>query len=616
MSGIAGCLYFENEYQGSLVDKITAMLTPLPSAQEHQIRYRCDREYCALGICNSNNVNTAKIMSDNNSDYIVAFNGSLYNAGNLISLLDSGKDFEGQLETEIILRLFEKYENRLVDFLQGMFAFAIWDKKQKNLIIASDRHGYEFIYYYKDRHRFLFASEVKSILAILDSRPEPDLDSICDIHNFNAIFNTKTAFKNIHLMPHAGICCVNKDSCNIKQYWDYPISVDHFKDSENQLMNRAKVMIQNAVQRSISNSKNLGIMLSGGLDSRLLAAVLRQYSKNIKAFSFQWGELKLRETYFAEKIADRLGVEFHCLEEPQMDDLELINRSSLDSDGQWGFYEVLPYIVQISQEYPGTALVNGYLMDTLFKSGWAFFPSNGHQRLTADQIIKRHSTMGDYVSDAIFTPEFSETIKKKKRETIEIAMGDFPISKPAEVSLRFYCINRGRRSLISHIRVLKRYLNIILPGIDYELTDFAFRLPYRLRSTTEFYRRLIYTWFPEIGKIPWDRTGKPLDKGISERKKKLEARLFTAKYAIQRATKGKIDLLNSPISFNRRFRNDKKFRELIMEILFDRKTLSRGFFDRNGIEALIKRQLSGRDHDKAFKSIISVELLHRNFIDG
>jgi hypothetical protein len=254
-------------------------------------------------------------------------------------------------------------------------------------------------------------------------------------------------------------------------------------------------------------------------------------------------------------------------------------------------------------------------MDTLFKSSWAFFPDSQRQRLPSKFFEKTYALFPDYVACNVFSSDFFEILKKQRKSTIKETNVNLPLDNPTEVSMRFYFLNRARRAHMNFIKGLQRHVRFILPGPCYDLVDFAFRLPYQVRSNTAFYRKLIRTWFPEIGAVPWDRTGKPLDRGTKRGHPSFNKLLFKGKYALQRATRGRIDLLNSPISFNRRFRTNKNFRGQILDILYDPRTLSRGFFERKGVERLVERELSGRDHANLFKSMISVEMLYRKFID-
>lgn len=613
MSGLAGCFFYNTQSKGFLEENILSMLKALAVGDNVEKRYSCSADSIAFGYSNSNNVNTGMIYED--SKFIICFNGHLTNKNNLTNLLALHYEKEASIP-QILLKLIRERRGEIFSLLEGIYSYAIWEKDRKQLYIATDRHGYEFVYYYRDSKKFIFASEIKSILSILGSKPEPDIYAICDIFNFHSVFNNKTPFKHIHLLPHAANCIVSQGNCNIRQFWDYPFSVEHHKDNEDFLLDKAKQLIQTSVDNSINEFDKIGIMLSGGLDSRLLAAVARNRVNDAIALSIRYSEAKLEENIIASQVATCLNMKFQYFNSPKNNIIDLIENSITDTDGQQGFCDILPTIKEIAREYPGIGLINGFLMDTLFKSNWVLFNDQGYDDISfIEELMKMHSRVGNYIYKKVFVPDFAKLVKDRKRETVQEGIIGHALNNPLEATLRFYCLNRGRRTHNTVFRAFKRYLNIIVPGTDYQLSDFAFRLPYHLRSSPDFYRKLIYTWFPEVGKIPWDRTGKPLTEGIKKNNKKYINILSKAKYLVQRVSKGKIDLINSPQSFNSRFRNSKEFRETIKDILLDRRSLNRGFYNRNGIETIIKEQMTGKDYGNAFKSLLTVEMLYRKFID-
>ena len=613
MSGIAGIYYFNQQDSKSLEHELIPMFKAMSPGQIDDQATFIKAKYFAFGVCNSNNIHSGQFYE--NDDWVVSFNGRLTNSDELIKRAGFPNCDSNTSESRIIAYLFDKYLNETVEILQGIFAYAVWDKKHKQLYICTDRHGYEFIYYFQDNNRFVFASEIKPILKYLNRRIGVNIDGICDIYNFNTVFNNRTPYKNIKLLPHAAACQVYKNTLTINQYWDYPIDLDYLKNPYDKILDDAKNTIQPAVQRALNGFGNLGIMLSGGLDSRLLAAVAAQHSTNMKAFAFQHGESIDKDCDIAEQIANNLGIEFQFIQLPSSEFIQNIERCLMDTDGQWGFFDSLPKIIAISKLYPGIALINGFLMDTLFKSGWAFFPNKGFEKVDIEQFVNRYSVMGDYLVDKIFNSDFAQLLKLKKRERINEDIHAMPQDKPLEVSLRFYCLNRARKSHNLVFKAFKRYIDIILPGADYALTDFAFSLPYELRSNSDFYRHLICTWFPGIGAIKWDSTGKPINRGMKSKNTKITDLIFKMKYSTQRLTNGRLDFLNAKYSFNKRFRNDKIFRASVQDILYDNKSLNRGFYNCDRLSKLIKEQLNGKDYSVVFKSLLSVELLHRIFID-
>jgi hypothetical protein len=121
-------------------------------------------------------------------------------------------------------------------------------------------------------------------------------------------------------------------------------------------------------------------MLSGGLDSRLLAAVLGCELPSTKAISMQWASIRSNENKLAQKIAEALGLEFFHFKANSTDIVSFIQSNISLSDGVWGFYELVPFIKKLRNDFPQLILLNGFLMDTLFRSAWAFFPNREGRR--------------------------------------------------------------------------------------------------------------------------------------------------------------------------------------------------------------------------------------------
>ena len=610
MSGIFGCCFFE-AVQKDLNPLIDSMQEPLLVNQECDSDTRIAGSRLFLGVTRTNCEKTPYLNKIDEKGMIVVFNGVLYNRADLArrANLENTPGNEGH----ILATLFEKHGPDCLAGFSGIFSFVLADVKENSVIIGADRSGFEYLYYYLDNEKFIFGSRVKSIANLTKARLEFDHHSICDIHNYHAIFNQRTVFKQIKLLPPACIGVLRNGKVNIHPYWQFPIDVEPFANSEAELLAESKRVIKEAVKHCTSDVSEAGIMLSGGLDSRLLAAVLGCELPSTKAISMQWASIRSNENRLAQKIAEALGLDFFHFKANTKDIVSFIQSNISLSDGVWGFYELVPFIKKLRNDFPKLILLNGFLMDTLFRSAWAFFPNREGRRLSVEGIIKRYSSIRDYQARMVFNPDFQELLKTKRRETVENEIRDQPLDRPAEVSLRFYIHNRGRRAIGSHFNILRQFVPIRFPAISNTLFEFAIKLPYHLRSDTRFYRKLICNWFPEVGKIAWDRTGRPLNLEAGQLKSKYKKLWQKFGYVINRATHGRCDLLNMPHAFDRNFRRNKTFRNALFDILYDHQTLSRGYLTRGGVDKLVKYESSGHDVGHIFKSILSVEMMHRTF---
>ncbi|MBN1464111.1 asparagine synthetase B, partial [candidate division KSB1 bacterium] len=165
----------------------------------------------------------AQPMQDWLGRYVVSFNGEIYNFQELRAQLQSeGFRFTTRSDTEVILAAYAKYGQECVRHFQGMFAFAIWDKRQRQLLLARDRVGKKPLYYYHDGDRFVFASEIKAILAMDSVARELDLAALNDYLTFGYISAPMTIFKNIRKLGEAHTLLYKENRCHESAYWTLP----------------------------------------------------------------------------------------------------------------------------------------------------------------------------------------------------------------------------------------------------------------------------------------------------------------------------------------------------------------------------------------------------------
>jgi hypothetical protein len=619
MSGIAG-YFHQNAGMNTGSASLKTMLQAMSVDGSCDIRMLYETSGIAVGGMVSNSIEDIVCWSD--AETVIAFQGHITNQIEIAKKLTISLKHRIKPEGYLIHKLYKKLGRDTASVLKGRFCFALWDKRKRRLYLATDRYGYGFIYYYHSSNGFFFGSEIKSILSILDHTPLPNMHGICDMHNFTTVFNNDTPFKNIYLLPYGSMCLLDKNSFTIQKYWEYPKFTSYYTEDEPVLIERAKEKLFQAVLNSVRDYDHLGVMVSGGLDSRLLSGMIHKLYPHRKQKLFHVNTGLKNELNISIKISQALGVPIEIFEEGIGNVAETFYDQTYLTDGHLAFLNFLPSIQAIGKYNKGIAILNGYLLDTMFKSSFAFFPGKDSSSAAASttDYIHKFSFLNDTLARRVFKPNFAELLRKKKWESIEVANQGFNHAPPAEGSLRFYCINRGRRSIYFFSKIFEHFVHMVLPGIDYDLQDFAMKLPYKFRNNTGFYRRIICELFPDLAKIEWDKTGKPLQHGERDTnivlKRNLDRNLNTILYGLLRASYGHIDFLSPERSFDRYFRQEKRFRDRICKILVDKRTLNRGFCTRDGIDLLIRRQLSGRNHATLIRTIINVEFLYRRFFDA
>ncbi|MCM8795281.1 MAG: asparagine synthase (glutamine-hydrolyzing) [Candidatus Omnitrophica bacterium] len=242
-------------------------------------------------------------------------NGEIYNFLQLRrDCLLRGHSFRTHTDTEVILHLYEDFDIDFVKFIKGMFAIAIYDKPNKKLILIRDRIGIKPIYYYKDPHTLIFASEIKAILKNPQIKRKLNLQALYNYLCLNYIPSSLTIYENIFKLPsaHILICDIVNGSIKINPYWDLPLLKEKRNFKERELKERLKNILQEAVKRQLISDVPLGVFLSGGLDSSTVVAMMHLSGMSqIKTFSIGFEDKSFNELPFAKIVARHFKTQHH-----------------------------------------------------------------------------------------------------------------------------------------------------------------------------------------------------------------------------------------------------------------------------------------------------------------
>lgn len=251
-------------------------------------------------------------MFSHDKKYVIVFNGEIYNYQALRAQLSAaGYPFKTHTDTEVILALYATDGEKMLDKLNGMFAFALWDTTSKRLLIARDRIGKKPLYYLKTDTQFAFASEIKALLTLPDVSRDVRLDAVYDFFAYQYVPDPKTIFTDIHKLPPGHFMWVSEQGVQIEQYWD--VSFKHTTNkSEKELKDELYALAtQCTVDRMVSDVP-LGAFLSGGIDSSGVVAMMALNSETpVKTCSIGFDEEKFNETEFAQIVAKQYKTEHH-----------------------------------------------------------------------------------------------------------------------------------------------------------------------------------------------------------------------------------------------------------------------------------------------------------------
>lgn len=249
----------------------------------------------------------------------VVYNGEIFNYSELRDeLIADGIRFRSHSDTEVLPHLWQKYGADMVERLNGMFAFAIWDSNEQKLFIARDRMGVKPLYYATQGGRLYFGSEIKSILLAPEIAAEIDPSALQEFLSLLYVPNPGTMFRNIKKLQPGCTLTWQNGAVRIDRFWDSSRPVPQLPGSEKDLIHQCREVLRNAVRRQLVSDVPVGFFLSGGLDSSsLLACASEVHTGPLRCYtiSFRKEHSQLEQSgedaYYAKRVAKAYGAECH-----------------------------------------------------------------------------------------------------------------------------------------------------------------------------------------------------------------------------------------------------------------------------------------------------------------
>jgi asparagine synthase (glutamine-hydrolysing) len=243
----------------------------------------------------------------------VILNGEIYNYRELRRELEArGHSFRSQSDTEVLPHLYEEYGDELVERLNGMFAFALWDAKRRRLLIVRDRFGEKPLYWAVFENTLLFASEPKVLLAHPSVKVSLNLQALRQYLSFDYVPAPLTIYEGINKLPAAHTLTLENGKVSTKPYWCLSYVKQEPPPSENEAAEELRELLAESVRLRLVSDVPLGVLLSGGVDSSTVAALaVRASSEAVKTFSISFAESSFDESSYARAVAKFLGTDHH-----------------------------------------------------------------------------------------------------------------------------------------------------------------------------------------------------------------------------------------------------------------------------------------------------------------
>ncbi|HKX33109.1 MAG TPA: asparagine synthase (glutamine-hydrolyzing) [Blastocatellia bacterium] len=571
-------------------------------------------------------------MANEDNTIWIAFNGEIYNHQNLRPMLEaSGHQYRSNCDTETIVHLYEERGERGVVALSGMFAFAIWDENQNQLLLARDRLGIKPLYYtLTDDGSLFFASEIKSLLASSAVKPVLNLKALPDYMANKATSGEETLFLGVkRLLPGHTLVWQN-GRIQITKYWD--VSFDRWANESHRrdedYIAEWREIFREAVRSHLMADVPLGMFLSGGIDSSAIAAMMSGMVRDpIKTFSVAFAEGEANELNYARMVARAFNTDHHEIvvspEEffaslPKLiwhEDEPLAHDSSvplyfvshlaakhvkvvLSGEGSdelmAGYYRYRKtvYNLALGERYYGWTSksmrhllqrglrqsLNGSRLGNKLERTFLFLPAS-----VESLYFENFAVFPGSMQQAMFTPETTDQFGQVSpyqwvNDQLQHSETETLLDRLLYADLKTYL----HELLMRQDQMSMAWsLESRVPFLDSALVDFTARLPERLKlngwKTKYILRRSMEGILPDA---------------ILKRRK-----------------------MGFPVPLGGWFRG--RFRSVIDEYVLGPRTMERGLFDAAFIKNLVNEHQSGaKDHSERLWSLLNLELWLRQFIDG
>src|SRR6184192_453774 len=236
-----------------------------------------------------------------NHSIAVILNGEIYNYRELRADLETrGHTFRSASDTEVLPHLYEEYGREMVQHLNGMFAFALWDDKRRSLFLARDRFGEKPLYWGVFDGALLFASEPKVLLAHPLVRPDLNLDALRQYLSFDYVPAPLSIYEGINKLPAAHALTLEDGRVEVRPYWQLSYRKLDPAPDEHEAAERVRELLADSVRMRLVSDVPLGVLLSGGIDSSTIAALaVRASHETVKTFSISFAEKSFDESQYA-----------------------------------------------------------------------------------------------------------------------------------------------------------------------------------------------------------------------------------------------------------------------------------------------------------------------------
>lgn len=570
-------------------------------------------------------------MSNRNGTIWITFNGEIYNFQELRLQLEKKYRFNSNSDTEVIIHAYEEWGSECVQKFNGMWAFCIYDKRKNIFFLSRDRLGKKPLHYYSKSGKFIFSSEIKGLLEHgIEKRL--NLGAISSYLSYRYVLGEETFFEDIYkLLPgHNLFFDLNTHSLRKEEYWDLQPHKSDVTESQ------AQKALDNLLKESVAYRKisdvSLGVILSGGLDSSLITALLAQQEKKpISTFTVAFKEEGYDESKFAREVATLYGANCFEVGIDTSNFLTIMKEYASYKDEPIGIpNEIALYILAKKIKEQVTVVLSGEGADEIFEGYSRKFTSARDY-----EILKRLQQLPD--GHSVYKNQFSELFKKYRGRFFDSEMEHFlseykywteedkarvltPEANTANVALFAEYFNKYDMPYEKKIAYI--FTKLHLPGLLNRLDSATMASAIEARAPFLDYKVAEYAFsLPEDLKLHWNLSEHD-KRQLNENADDLADKANTAKYILKEVGRKYLpDLIvdrekqGFPLPLSEWFATD--FKNVAHQILLNPRAKIRRFVDQIKLKEWLESDPNGKRFGQKIWMLLSLELwLEAWLIDG
>jgi asparagine synthase (glutamine-hydrolysing) len=545
--------------------------------------------------------------------------GELYNRRELWQMLaDAGLPHPAEgSDSELVLQLYQAYGTDFAIKVNGAFAVAIWNQESRQMVLVNDRLGLYPLYYAHVPSGLIFACGVRALLAEPMLPRCVDKIAMAQFLTFDHVLGQRTLLEGVHLLPQATVLAFQEGRLTLQNYWrpQHPLTYEF--GTEDHWREALAAGLRKAVERQAPGNLPAGLLLSGGLDSRYLAALLVEQS-GPPLRTFTWGIPGCDDVRYAAELAKILKTQ-HYFYELKPDWLKHRAAQAVALTDGLGNVVNLHALATLDQEAQHARIAyKGFLGDAMMGYAlrpqfWADYDNStryrAHFQAHEDQgVITFHPK--DHAN--LFTDAFQRAVGDGVMDAYRRGMDSAGSIQLADQRIYFDYTQRVPRMTLNGVEVVRSQLLVRLPFADNDLVELALRIPPGWRYERRLVRSAFITAYPILAQVPSTDNGLPMVSCARDLRLRgedwLRWHLQAAGLKMIRYPRGK-----HYQDYEMWFRGI--LRSWVEETVLSEQALARGYFNPQAVRHIVAEHMAGTDHTVRIGALLTLELWHRQFME-